>query len=141
VLETTIEDACGASLPPKQLPDPHGAPWWNNKCTAAHTTARSATNRAERKAATKALQNTLIHAKRQWAHAQLHEATEAKDIWCMAAIRKGRCTNFFPALRDTDGTLVTENDKKAELYKQCFFLPNPCKVDIDQPDDPPAVPT
>ena len=59
----------------------------------------------------------------------------------MAAVWKGRHTNFFPTLKDTDGTLVTENDKKAELYKQCFFLPNPHKVDINQPDDPPAIPT
>jgi endonuclease/exonuclease/phosphatase family metal-dependent hydrolase len=43
-LETAIEDACKASLPPKRLPDPRGAPWWNDDCTAAHTIARSATN-------------------------------------------------------------------------------------------------
>jgi hypothetical protein len=36
-LETAIEDACKASLPLKRLPNPWGAPLWNNNCTAAHT--------------------------------------------------------------------------------------------------------
>jgi hypothetical protein len=108
--EHTIETTSHSTLKPKCLPDPKGSPWWNKECTTTHATIRTAINPTNRHKATKALCNTLTHAKRVWAHQKLH-----------AMIRKGRCTNLFPALRDTNNTLVTEPSRKMTLFHQCFF--------------------
>jgi len=79
--EHAIETTSHSTLKPKCLPDPKGLPWWNEECTTTHATARTASNPTNRRKATKALCNTLTHAKRAWAHQKLHHAVEARDIW------------------------------------------------------------
>jgi hypothetical protein len=102
--DDAIKEASRRTLPPKWIPDPKGARWWNDACSVAHTLARTATGNTARKAASLNLKRMVVQAKREWAHNYLHHATEASDIWRMAATRKGRPTRLFPPLRREDGT-------------------------------------
>jgi hypothetical protein len=91
-------------------------------------------------AAMRGLHAALSLAKRNWANQRLHHAADAKDIWRLASVRKGRRTNIFPALRDADGNWVDEPAAKARLLRDRFF-PSTCPpVDPIQPDNPPTTP-
>jgi hypothetical protein len=116
--DTHIQAACKATLKPRRNPHPKGARWWTDECTRLHTIARSAPPGPTRKAASKALKNGVSHAKRTWAHDKLHQAIDAQDIWSLAKVRKGRPTNAFPPLRDTDNTLVDNPTRKAQIFQQ-----------------------
>ncbi len=59
----------------------------------------------------------------------------------MAATQKGRQTNTFPALRMADNTLVEDPNLKAEAFKAQFFPPVHPTIEIDQPNNPPPLPT
>jgi hypothetical protein len=83
--DNAIKEASCHTLPPKQILDPKGARWWNDACSVAHTLARTATGNAARKAMSLNLKCTVVQAKREWAHNYLHHATEAANIWRMAA--------------------------------------------------------
>ena len=93
-----IEHTNKETLQPTCPPRPNGAQWWNNECSVAHTLARTATSPEERKRTVRHLKYTITKAKREWAHKRLHEAEDARDIWHMASICKGRWSNIFLAL-------------------------------------------
>jgi hypothetical protein len=111
--------------------------WWNDECSAAHTLARTASTHEEKHKANKALRNTVAHAKRTWAHEQLHHATNSKDIWRLAKTRKGHTTNSFLALCDVTNTLVDKPDQKSIIFQQKFFPAEPRHMEPSQHDDPP----
>jgi hypothetical protein len=138
---THIQAACKATLKLQRNPHPKGARWWTDECTRLHTAARAAPPGPERKAATRALKNGISQAKRTWAHDKLHQAVDAQDIWALAKVRKGRATNAFPPLRDTDNTLVDNPTHKTQIFQQCFFPEAPQIVQPTQEDDPPPLPT
>jgi hypothetical protein len=137
--ENAVEMACKATLKPKRAPDPQGAMWWTDDYTCAHITARNAHDGIDRQKATRALKRALMKVKREWAHQRLHEAENSGDIWRMTQIHKGRRTNIFPAMRDASNNLVTENEGKVALFRQCFFPATTCPVNTIQHDDPPPL--
>ena len=40
--DNAISEASHCTLPPKRIPDPKGARWWDNACSVAHMLARTA---------------------------------------------------------------------------------------------------
>jgi hypothetical protein len=139
-LDDIIEQVSRATLEPKRAPNPNGANWWNDSCSAAHTAARTTTG-AECRKASKHLRLTVVAAKCDWAHECLHEAVDAKDIWTLASCRKGRRMNLFPALQNSAGDLVEQPGPKADLFRQRFFPAQPLRVDPIQASDPLPRPT
>jgi hypothetical protein len=83
----------------------------------------------------------LMKAKKKWAHDCLHKAEDARDIWRMTQICKGRHTNLFPAMHDSNDNPVTEPKGKAKLFHQRFFPANMRSVNTIQHNDPPALDT
>jgi hypothetical protein len=55
-----IAEASRRTLPPKWIPDPKGARWWNDACSVAHTLARTAIRKTARKAASLNLKHTVV---------------------------------------------------------------------------------
>jgi hypothetical protein len=134
--DSTVEAVCKTTLKLHQLPRPHGVPWWDEMCTTAQTRARLAHNRDERRKATKTLRYTIAQAKRKWAYEKLNEAVNAQDIWHMASVHHGRCTNSIQPLRNASQQLVDDPREKASLFKVRFFLNNPKPVSPIQITDP-----
>ena len=89
----------------------------------------------------KAHRQTLVQAKQDWAHQQLHHATEVKDIWALAWTRKGQQVNTYPPLKAADGTLIDTPALKTEVLRQHFFPHNPVQVATRQDGDPNPLPT
>ena len=139
--DNTVKKACRKTLKPKCAPDPRGAMWWSKECTQAHIAACNARDGIDRQEATKALRMALMKAKKKWAHDCLYEAEDARDIWRMIQIHKGRHTNLFPAMRDSDNNLITEPEGKAKLFHQRFFPTNTHPINTIQHDDPPPLDT
>ena len=79
--------------------------------------------------------------KKKWAHDYLYEAKDARDIWWMTQICKGRCTNLFLAMQDSNNNLVTKPKGKAKLFCQRFFPTNAHPVNMIQHNDPPSLDT
>jgi hypothetical protein len=129
------------TLQPTCPPCPNGTRWWNNECSVAHTLTHTVTSPEEWKRTAHHLKYTVTKAKHEWAYKQLHEAEDARDIWRMASICKGRRSNIFPALRSTTGHLTHNPEEKATFLKQQFFLDEPRVVEEAQPSDPLPRPT
>jgi hypothetical protein len=135
--DDAIQEACHRTLKPKRVLDPKGARWWNDACSMAHTSARSAAAGEEQRAASINLKRTITKAKQDWAHERLHNATDASDIWAAAAHRKGRRTSLFPPLCDASGSAVDKPDGKALVFKDKFFPGVAPIVNPHHPSDPP----
>jgi len=82
--DTAIATTNKCTLKPRQTHKPQGVHWWNEECTASHTAARNAPTGEPRKQAIRTHCRTLVKAKHDWAHEQLHHTTESKDIWALA---------------------------------------------------------
>jgi hypothetical protein len=139
--DSAVKEACKMTLKPKRAPDPRGAMWWSEECTRAHIAARNARDGINRQEATKALCMALMKAKKKWAHDRLHKAEDARDIWRMTQICKGRRTNLFPAMRNSSDNPVTEPEGKVKLFRQRFFPADLRPVNTIQHDDPPPLNT
>jgi hypothetical protein len=137
----TVKEACRKTLKPKCTPDPRGAAWWSEECMRAHILARNARDGIDRQEATKALCMALMKVKKKWAHDCLHKVEDARDIWHMTQIYKGRNTNLFPAMRDSNDNPVTEPKGKAMLFHQRFFPTHTRLVNTIQHDDLPPLDT
>ena len=127
-LDTAIESACKDTLEPRCNPHPRGNPWWNDDCTKAQAETCAARPGLARKTTAKILKQTILDAKRKWAHEKLHQAVDAQDIWSLAKLRKGHATNAFPPLQDADNTLVDNPAHKAQIFQDKFFPANPTTV-------------
>jgi hypothetical protein len=123
-----IKEASHKMLEPKWVPDPRGVTWWNNACSMAYTLAWTAQSGPKRKQAAKNLQRTITGTKRERAHERLHKVVDAKDVWSMVKMRKGRTTNTFPPLRDTTNRLVDKLEDKANVFCDKFFPSMPLIV-------------
>jgi hypothetical protein len=106
----------------------------------AHTLARTALARPERRQAAKNLWRTITGTKREWAHKHLHKAVDMKDMWSMARTRKGQTTNTFPPLRDVANRLVNKPEDKANVFHDKFFSSTLLIVATWQPNYPPPRP-
>ena len=73
-------------------------------------------------------------------HERLHRAVEDHNIWSLAKTRNRHQTHTFPPLKDATGTLVDKLELKTEVFKACFFPPEPQPVETHQEDDPPPLP-
>jgi endonuclease/exonuclease/phosphatase family metal-dependent hydrolase len=136
MINKAIADTNKETLRLRRPPHHDGARWWNEECSVACTLARSATSPIDQKKTARHLKYTIIKAKREWAHKQLHEAEEAGDIWRIASTRKGRWCNIFPALRNEQNQYAHEPDEKADLFRRHFFPTCPKTVETSQPSDP-----
>jgi hypothetical protein len=134
--DSAIKGACKTTLKPHQPPRPQGAPWWDKTCTTAQTGARLTQDGNERRKATKTLRHTIAQAKRRWAHEKLNEVVDAQDIWRMASVCHGRCTNSIQPLRNMMQQLVDDSKEKAALFKAWFFPEDPKPVSPVQMTDP-----
>jgi hypothetical protein len=123
-----INEASRRTLKPNRVPDPRGIRWWNDACSMAHTLARTALAGQQHHIAAPNLWNTVADAKRAWAHKQLNEAVNAQDIWRLAKAHKGRHTNLFPPLRNTDNVVVDKLEQKADIFCSKFFPGKPQQV-------------
>jgi hypothetical protein len=70
----------------------------------------------------------ITNTKREWAHECLYEAVDAKDMWSMVKMKKGRTTNTFPPLKDTANQLVNKLEDKANVFYQKFFPSTPLVI-------------
>ena len=134
--------ACEQNLEKIRSGPPKGVVWWNDDCSTKFRLLRSSHVGPERRQASKTFRTAVREAKRTWAHHQLFENPNTNNIWDMARIRKGRCSQVLPPLKDANGDINSDTRTKASLLKDRFFPRKTNAVNIDQAslNDPPPLP-
>ena len=143
LLHDAIITACQRHLDKIKSGSPKGVVWWNDECSTKLHLLRSSRVGDERKQASKTFRSTVRKAKHDWAHQQLFMNANTNNIWNMACVRKGRCSQVLPPLKDADGEIHSDTHTKASLLKNRFFPEKTNTVDIEQAaaTDPPSMTT
>jgi endonuclease/exonuclease/phosphatase family metal-dependent hydrolase len=116
---------------------PKGARWWNESCTGAYMSAKSAADGSARREAYRLLRTVVRQAKRDWAEQILIDATNDENtMWSVTKWRKGRHSNIIPPLRTLDHRVSGNHTDMTEALHSCFFPSSPLAVQPQQLDDP-----
>jgi len=137
-LDTDIYAVSGKLFKRRHTPDFRGLQWWNIHCEAALTAVTSIRGKS-RKDAIKALQQTIIEAKRRWSNDNLTTVTR-DTLWKATAWRHGRHANKIPPLLKLDGTLATSHTNLRQVLSDRFFPIVPKPVPDSDPSDPLPLP-
>jgi Endonuclease-reverse transcriptase len=135
-----IDTVCSDFFDRHSTPDPWGARWWNQECSAALALWKHAPPPL-RAPLYHALRTTITQAKRDAAHDFLDHCSP-DNLWKAAHWRHGRSVSLVPPLLDSDtNSLTTDPPAMASILQSRFFPPIPPRKAITLPSDPLPLPT